>query len=183
LVKDRHESGVLRGGVVGTLMTNFALEQQFAEMKIPFRRAKVGDRYVLEMLRENSWECGGENSGHLLCLDKHSTGDGIISALQVLAGLRRKGLKRLGEFTAELTLFPQVLINIRLARKFDFAANADVTSAVKAAEKELAGQGRVLLRASGTEPLIRVMVEGRDRALVSGIAQKIALIVTNAAAE
>jgi len=183
MVKDRHESGVLRGGVVGTLMTNFALEQQFAEMKIPFRRAKVGDRYVLEMLRENSWECGGENSGHLLCLDKHSTGDGIISALQVLAGLRRKGIKRLGEFTAELTLFPQVLINIRLARKFDFAANADVTSAVKAAEKELAGQGRVLLRASGTEPLIRVMVEGRDRALVSGIAQKIALIVTNAAAE
>ena len=182
MVKDRHEKGWLRGGVVGTLMTNFALELRFAEMKIPFRRAKVGDRYVLEMLRENNWECGGENSGHLLCLDKHSTGDGIISALQVLAALRRKDIKRLAEFTADLTLFPQVLINVRLARKCDFAENADVLSAVKAAEKALAGQGRVLLRASGTEPLIRVMVEGRDSTLVNMLAKKIALVVETAAA-
>ena len=182
MVKDRQENGLLRGGVVGTLMTNLALEQRFAEMKIPFQRANVGDRYVLEMLREKNWQCGGENSGHLLCLDKHSTGDGIISALQVLSALRRKGIKRLGEFTAGLTLFPQVLINVRIAKNFDFAANADVSSAVKTAERELAGQGRVLLRASGTEPLIRVMVEGRDRALVSAQAKKIALAVETAAA-
>ena len=182
MVKDRHEHGLLRGGVVGTLMTNFALEQRFSDMKVPFLRAKVGDRYVLEMLRENNWECGGENSGHLLCLDKHSTGDGIISALQVLAALRRKGIRRLGEFTAELTLFPQVLINVRLKRKFDFAANADVSSAVNAAEAALAHQGRVLLRASGTEPLIRVMVEGSNKELVTQHASRIAETVESAAA-
>ena len=181
IVRDRHENGWLRGGVVGTSMTNFALEKRFAEMEVPFARAKVGDRYVLEMLREKNWECGGENSGHLLCLDKHSTGDGIISALQVLAALRRKGIKCLGAFTAELTLFPQVLVNVRLDRKFDFAANAGITSAVSAAEKELDGQGRVLLRASGTEPLIRVMVEGRDGELVNTLAQRIAAVVKQAA--
>ncbi len=181
MVKDRHEKGWLRGGVVGTLMTNLALEQRFAEMKIPFQRAKVGDRYVLEMLREKNWECGGENSGHLLCLDKHSTGDGIISALQVLAALRRTGIKRLGEFTAELTLFPQVLVNVRLDRKFDFDADTNIKSVVAAAENELDGAGRVLLRASGTEPLIRVMVEGRNGELVNALAQRIALVVKEAA--
>ena len=181
MVKDRHEKGWLRGGVVGTLMTNFALEQRFAEMNVPFERARVGDRYVLEMLREKNWECGGENSGHLLCLDKHSTGDGIISALQVLAGLRRTGIKRLGEFTAELTLFPQVLVNVRFEKKFDFASNAEINSAVTAAEQQLHGQGRVLLRASGTEPLIRVMVEGREKALVQTLANRIAATVSEAA--
>ena len=181
MVKDRHEKGWLRGGVVGTLMTNLALELRFAEMKIPFQRAKVGDRYVLEMLREKNWECGGENSGHLLCLDKHSTGDGIISALQVLAALRRTGIKRLGEFTAELTLFPQVLVNVRLDRKFEFDADTNIISAVAAAENELDGEGRVLLRASGTEPLIRVMVEGRNGELVNALAQRIALVVKEAA--
>ena len=182
MVKDRHEKGWLRGGVVGTLMTNFALEQRFAEMNVPFERARVGDRYVLEMLREKNWECGGENSGHLLCLDKHSTGDGIISALQVLAGLRRTGIKRLGEFTAELTLFPQVLVNVRFEKKFDFASNAEINAAVAAAEQQLHGQGRVLLRASGTEPLIRVMVEGRERQLVQTLANRIAATVSEAAA-
>ena len=181
MVKDRHEKGWLRGGVVGTLMTNFALEQRFAEMNVPFERARVGDRYVLEMLREKNWECGGENSGHLLCLDKHSTGDGIISALQVLAGLRRTGIKRLGEFTAELTLFPQVLVNVRFEKKFDFASNAEINAAVAAAEQQLHGQGRVLLRASGTEPLIRVMVEGREKALVQTLANRIAATVSEAA--
>ena len=183
MVKDRHETGTLRGGVVGTLMTNFALEKRFADMSVPFLRANVGDRYVMEILRDNDWECGGENSGHLLCLDKHSTGDGIISALQVLAALRRTGSKRLGEFTKELTLFPQVLINVRLTGKFDFATNADINAAVTAAEKELGGVGRVLLRASGTEPLIRVMVEGRDDALVKSLAQGIAAAVDAAAAK
>ena len=183
MVKDRHEKGWLRGGVVGTLMTNLALEQRFAEMNVPFERARVGDRYVLEMLREKNWECGGENSGHLLCLDKHSTGDGIISALQVLAGLRRTGIKRLGEFTAELTLFPQVLVNVRFEKKFDFASNAEINSAVAAAEQQLHGQGRVLLRASGTEPLIRVMVEGREKQLVQTLANRIAATVSEAAAQ
>ncbi len=181
MVKDRHEKGWLRGGVVGTLMTNFALEKRFAEMNVPFVRANVGDRYVLEMLREKKWECGGENSGHLLCLDKHSTGDGIISALQVLAALRRTNIKRLSEFTAELTLFPQVLINVRLEKKFDFASNGQINDAVDAVEKELAGQGRVLLRASGTEPLIRVMVEGRELGLVQTLAKRIAAVVAEAA--
>lgn len=182
MVKDRHDNGLLRGGVVGTLMTNFALEKRFAEMNVPFARAKVGDRYVLELIREKNWECGGENSGHLLCLDKHSTGDGIISALQVLAALRRTGFKRLGDFTSELTLFPQVLVNVRLNRKFDFAGNSSIMSAVTVAENELGGQGRVLLRASGTEPLIRVMVEGRDDGMVRRLADTIADAVTNAAA-
>ena len=182
MVKDRHDNGLLRGGVVGTLMTNFALEKRFAEMNVPFARAQVGDRYVLELIREKNWECGGENSGHLLCLDKHSTGDGIISALQVLAALRRTGVKRLGDFTAELTLFPQVLVNVRLNRKFDFAGNASILSAVTVAESELGGQGRVLLRASGTEPLIRVMVEGRDDGMVRRLADTIADAVTKAAA-
>ena len=182
MVKDRHDNGLLRGGVVGTLMTNFALEKRFAEMNVPFARAKVGDRYVLELIREKNWECGGENSGHILCLDKHSTGDGIISALQVLAALRRTGVKRLGDFTSELKLFPQVLVNVRLNRKFDFAGNAGIMSAVTIAESELAGQGRVLLRASGTEPLIRVMVEGNDDSVVRRLANAIADAVTKAAA-
>ena len=183
IVKDRHEHRWLRGGVAGTLMTNLALEQRFAEMNVPFERAKVGDRYVLEMLREKKWECGGENSGHLLCLDKHSTGDGIISALQVLAALRRAGVTRLADYTAELTLFPQTLLNVRLDTKLDFARNSEITEAVRAAEGELATNGRVLLRASGTEPLIRVMVEGRDGKLVKSLAQRIATVVTDVAAK
>ncbi len=181
MVKDRHTRGALRGGVVGTLMTNLALEQQFAKLGIPFERAKVGDRYVLELLSERGWECGGENSGHLLCLEKHSTGDGIISALQILGALKRND-KSLSQFTAELTLFPQVLENVRLATRFDFAGNAKVKDAVKQAEAELAGDGRVLLRASGTEPVIRVMVEGRDGTLVKTLAVRIADVIRTAAA-
>jgi len=181
MVKDRHARGAFRGGVAGTLMTNLALELQFNKMNIPFERAKVGDRYVLEMLREKGWECGGENSGHLLCLEKHSTGDGIISALQILGALKR-GNQSLAQFTAELTLFPQVLENVRLPVRFNFAASAPVQSAVNAAEAELAGAGRVLLRASGTEPVIRVMVEGRDGVLVKRLAVDIARVVKESAA-
>ena len=181
MVKDRHARGMFRGGVVGTLMTNLALEQQFAKMAIPFERAKVGDRYVLEMLAEKGWECGGENSGHLLCLEKHSTGDGIISALQILGALKRVN-QSLGEFTSELTLFPQVLENVRLQAKFNFAASAPVQNAIKSAETELAGDGRVLLRASGTEPVIRVMVEGRNGVLVKRLAGEIGRVVKTAAA-
>jgi len=176
MVKDRQARGQLRGGVAGTLMTNLALEQQLARMAIAFERAKVGDRYVLELLRERGWECGGENSGHLLCLDTHSTGDGIISALQILGALKRND-QSLGRYTAELTLFPQVLENVRLPGAFNFSASAPVQAAVAAAEAELAGNGRVLLRASGTEPLIRVMVEGRDGVLVKRLAVEIAGVV------
>ena len=181
LVKDRHARGVLRGGVVGTLMTNLALELQLNKMAIPFARARVGDRYILEMLKEKNWECGGENSGHLLCLEKHSTGDGIISALQILGALRRTG-ETLAQYTSELVLFPQVLENVRLSTRFDFGGHTGVQDAVKKAEAELAGNGRVLLRASGTEPVIRVMVEGKDAALVKNLAVRIAAVIKAAAA-
>ena len=178
MVKQRHGDGRLRGGVVGTLMTNFALERRLGEMGVPFARAKVGDRYVLETLVERGWECGGENSGHLLCLDCHSTGDAMISALQVLAGLVATR-QTLGEFTRELTLLPQVLVNVRLAGAFDLQAPA-VKAAIAAAEAELAGRGRVLLRPSGTEPVVRVMVEGEDRAHVQRLAEAIAAAVSGA---
>ncbi len=180
VVKDRFQRGVLKGGVVGTLMTNFGLEQRLAKMNILFARAKVGDRYVLEMLREKGWECGGENSGHLLVLDKHTTGDGTISALQVFAALKRNETS-LAAYTADLKMFPQVLVNVRTATKVDFAKNANVMNAVAAAEKQLTGRGRVLLRASGTEPVIRVMVEGDDRAEVVALANGIAEQVKAAA--
>jgi phosphoglucosamine mutase len=176
VVKDRARQTTMRSGVAGTLMTNLALEKAFEKMQIPFARAKVGDRYVLELLREKGWLFGGENSGHLLCLDKHVTGDGTISALQVLAALKRANAS-LASFTKELTLYPQILVNVRTAAKFDFANSAAVIAAVKDAEKMLAGSGRILLRASGTEPLIRVMVEGQDRAQVTGLAEKIADVV------
>jgi phosphoglucosamine mutase len=153
-------------------MTNFALEKRLAELGIPFARAKVGDRYVLELLLERGWECGGENSGHLLCLDCHSTGDGIISSLQVLAALVASK-KTLGDFTSDLTLLPQVLVNVKLAGKMDLQAPV-VKEAIASAEAELAGRGRVLLRASGTEPVVRVMVEGEDRAHVQKLAERIA---------
>lgn len=182
MVKDRHARGAFRGGVAGTLMTNLALELQLAKLGIPFARADVGDRYVLEMLKERGWECGGENSGHLLCLEKHSTGDGIISALQILGALKRND-QTLAQFTAELTLFPQILENVRLPKRFNFAGSEPVQAAVASAEIELAGDGRVLLRASGTEPVIRVMVEGRDAVMVKRLAGEIARIVKASAAD
>ena len=180
IVKDRQARGVLQGGVAGTLMTNFAFEKQMAGMGIGFIRAKVGDRYVLEVLEEKGWQCGGENSGHILCLDKHTTGDGMISAMQVLAALSRHQTT-LAEYSKELVMTPQVLINIRTDAKFDFANSAAVQSAVAEAEHKLAGSGRVLLRASGTEPLIRVMVEGENRALVTSLAEHIVGVVREGA--
>jgi len=180
IVKHRHEGKRLRGGVAGTLMTNFALEQRLAEMGIPFERARVGDRYVLEMLLERGWECGGENSGHLICLDCHTTGDAMISALQVLAALVSSGMG-LGKYTRELTLMPQAMVNVKLAGKADLKAIA-VRDAVAAAEAELSGSGRVLLRPSGTEPVVRVMVEGEDRAHVQRLAESIADVVKEASA-
>jgi len=171
------QSGTLEGGVVGTLMTNLALEHKLAAMNIPFARAKVGDRYVLELLNQKNWQLGGENSGHILTLDKHSSGDGIIAALQVLNAVIQSG-KTLGQLRSELTLYPQVLINVKTAKKIDLTTHTEIQASVQAAESELAGSGRVLLRASGTEPKIRVMVEGENQQQVQTLAEKIAAVVT-----
>ena len=175
----RHNNATLQGGVVGTLMTNLALEHKFAALNIPFVRAQVGDRYVLEQINQNGWQLGGENSGHILVLDKHSSGDGIIAALQVLQALV-ESKKTLAQMAADLTLYPQVLINVKTAQKIELANHAQIQASVHAAEKALAGRGRILLRASGTEPLIRVMVEGENQLQVQTLAQNIADVVTQA---
>ena len=168
-------------GVAGTLMTNLALEQAFGRLGIAFARARVGDRYVLELMREKGWQLGGENSGHIICLDRHTTGDGIVSALQVLAALR-ESRKTLGELTAGLVMFPQVLLNVQVPRGFDWRKDSGIAAAQAAAEKSLDGKGRVLLRPSGTEPLLRVMVEGEPRQVVEAAAKAIAEAVRRAAA-
>jgi phosphoglucosamine mutase len=172
LVQDRLAQGPV-SGVVGTLMTNMALEVKFEQLGVPFARAKVGDRYVLEMMRERGWVLGGEGSGHLLCLDKHSTGDGIISALQVLSALRRHG-KSLPELFSGIALFPQILINVRVPAGTDWQKNAAMVEEKVNVEAELGRNGRVLIRASGTEPLIRVMVEARDQQQAQEMAQRLA---------
>jgi phosphoglucosamine mutase len=167
-------------GVAGTLMTNLAFEKAMARLGIPFGRAKVGDRYVLEMMREKGWELGGENSGHVICLDKHTTGDGIVSALQVLEAMRESG-RTLAELTADLVMYPQVLLNVKVPRGFDWKEHASIKQAQKDAEKSLNGKGRVLLRPSGTEPVLRVMVEGEPRDAIESAAKSIADAVKHAA--
>ncbi|HEX7250258.1 MAG TPA: phosphoglucosamine mutase [Burkholderiales bacterium] len=168
-------------GVAGTLMTNLALEQAFAKLGVAFARARVGDRYVLELLREKGWIFGGENSGHLLCLDKHTTGDAIVSALQVLGALRQSG-KTLAEVTAELVMYPQVLVNVQVPKGFEWQKDRSIATAQAEAEKSLSGRGRVLLRPSGTEPLLRVMVEGEPKQVVEQAANSIAAAVRRATA-
>ena len=165
--------------MVGTQMTNLALEHAFARMKIPFARAKVGDRYVLELLLRRRWQLGGENSGHIVCLDKHTTGDGIISALQVLRALAEGG-GALATAAGALTLYPQVLVNVPFRKRGDPASNPAVKRAVKDVEAGLDGGGRILLRASGTEPVFRVMVEGRHHSQVQRGAETIAAAVRRA---
>ena len=160
-------------GVVGTLMTNMAVEVALKQRGVQFVRAKVGDRYVLEELEKHHWILGGEGSGHLLALDKHTTGDGLVSALQVLQACVRSG-KTMAQLLGGVTLFPQTLINVRLAPGQDWKNNARMHEATKAAEAELRDSGRVLIRASGTEPLVRVMVEARDAAQAQSCAQRIA---------
>lgn len=176
IAKHRLAQGKMHGGVVGTLMTNLAFERAMEKLKIPFMRAKVGDRHVMELLQKHGWQLGGENSGHIICLDKHSTGDGIISALQVLHALRINGMS-LQEAVSELQMYPQVLINVRVDKATDCLRHGQVQAAVSAAEQDLNGAGRVLLRPSGTEPLLRVMVEGEDRDLVERSARRIAEVV------
>ena len=161
-----------RPGVVGTLMTNMAVENAFARRGVQFVRARVGDRYVLEQLGERGWLLGGEGSGHLLALDKHTTGDGLISALQVLQACLRSGRPMAG-LLEDITLFPQILLNVRLARGQQWNATEQFKLELRAVEAELANEGRVLIRASGTEPLLRVMVEARDAELARRCAERL----------
>ncbi len=177
IARHRQAQGTLHGGVVGTLMTNLAFEHAMQRLGIPFQRAKVGDRYVMELLQQQGWQLGGENSGHIICLDKHSTGDGIISALQVLHALRANG-QSLAAAAGDLRMYPQVLVNVKVTGKAAALLELQpVKDAVTEAERLLDGKGRVLLRPSGTEPLLRVMVEGEDKALVEQSAQRIAEVV------
>ncbi|MBK9326339.1 MAG: phosphoglucosamine mutase [Thiobacillaceae bacterium] len=180
IARYRNENGQALGGVVGTLMTNLGTELALKALGCEFRRAKVGDRYVLELLQQNGWQLGGESSGHILCLDKHSTGDGIVSALQVLAALRGSG-RSLADYTRDCPSYPQILLNVRVAKGFKTDGHAGVAQAVAEVEAELGETGRVVLRPSGTEPLIRVMVEGRDEAQVRRTAEHIAGAVRTAA--
>lgn len=172
MTKDRISQGVVEG-VVGTLMTNMALEVAFDRMGIGFERAAVGDRYVLEAMQERGWVLGGEGSGHLLCLDKQTTGDGIVSALQVLSALRRNQAT-LSEYCSDLTLFPQTLINVHISRDFNWRENEAMLNEKAKVEKELGESGRVLIRASGTEPLLRIMVEAKNEAVAHAMAKRIA---------
>ena len=173
LVHERLLQGQAVAGVVGTLMTNMAVELALRARGIAFVRAKVGDRYVLEELDKRGWILGGEGSGHLLALDRHSTGDGVISALSVLAACTRAG-RSLAQLLSDLTLFPQVLINVRIALGYDWQSNPQAQSVLREIEAELGDSGRVLVRASGTEPLLRVMVEARDAAHAQACAQRLA---------
>ncbi|WP_027478697.1 phosphoglucosamine mutase [Curvibacter gracilis] len=170
---DRLERGLPVPGVVGTLMTNMAVELALRERGVDFVRAKVGDRYVLEQLEQKGWTLGGEGSGHLLALDRHTTGDGLISALQVLQACVRGG-RTLAQWLAPVTLFPQTLVNVRLRPDQTWQNNELLKQAIAQAEAALAGQGRVLIRPSGTEPLLRVMVEARDAGLASSLAHQMA---------
>ena len=174
----RHKDGDLQGPVVGTLMSNLGLEKALRKRGIEFMRANVGDRYVLEMLQEHSGILGGETSGHLICLDKTTTGDGLISALQVLTEIRQSG-SSLAELVADMPRYPQTMVNVRVAAQPDLDLPL-VQAALLEAEQQLAERGRVVLRASGTEPVVRVMVEGEDGAEVEALASKLAATISSA---
>jgi len=180
LARVRHEAAGLKGPVVGTVMSNLGLELALRDLGIDFRRAPVGDRYVLQMLREEGGVLGGETSGHLLCLDKTTTGDGLVAALQVLAAMRQSG-KSLAELAAGMPRFPQKLLNVRVDQRFDAGSHPRVRAAIEEVERSMGGRGRVVLRPSGTEPVIRVMVEGEEEDVVAGHAAALAEIVRAAA--
>ncbi|MDE4029840.1 phosphoglucosamine mutase [Glaesserella parasuis] len=173
IAREALRSGKLHGGVVGTLMSNMSLELALKELAIPFARANVGDRYVLEVLKEKGWKLGGENSGHIIVLDKNTTGDGIVASLEVLAAMVSHKLS-LNDLAKAVPLFPQVLINVRFAGGANPLDSDEVKAVAKDVEQRLAGKGRILLRKSGTEPLIRVMVECEDGALAQSCAEEIA---------
>ena len=173
LAKDRIDRGQKIGGVVGTLMTNLAIENAIKSLGLGFERAKVGDRYVLELLQNKQWIIGGEGSGHLLCLDQHSTGDGTIAALQVLAAMQEKQ-KSLNDLLNGVEIYPQVLINVKTKPDYNWQNDLNLNTAITKAEQSLVGKGRVLIRASGTEPVLRVMVEANEANLAQQIAEAIA---------
>jgi phosphoglucosamine mutase len=176
IARAKKADGTLRGPVIGTVMSNLGLEVALRESRIEFQRAQVGDRYVLAQLRETGGTLGGETSGHILCLDKTTTGDGLVSALQVLAVMKRSGLS-LAELSSGMRKFPQVLLNVKVAKRFDPSGVPAVQKAILRIEERMAGDGRVVLRASGTEPVIRVMVEGRDEADTRAAATELAEVV------
>lgn len=179
IAKSRHDMGALNGAVVGTQMSNLGLEHALRTLRVELKRAAVGDRYVMDMLRQGGWTIGGESSGHIICLDRTTTGDGVVSALQVLAAIMKSG-RSLHELKSGMSKYPQCLVNVRTERKFDFAASGDVRDALREVESQLADKGRVLLRASGTEPLIRVMIEGGDARQVESLAHHLAGAVRQA---
>jgi phosphoglucosamine mutase len=180
IARDRKRQGALSGPVVGTVMSNLGLEHALASEGIGFMRAKVGDRYVLEMLKSAGGVIGGETSGHLLCLDRTTTGDALIGALQVLDIMKRTG-RSLAELAAPMPKYPQVLENVRMKHRIDPAVSPAIQEAVSHAERRLGDTGRIVLRPSGTEPVIRVMVEGSDEALVRELAKSLAASVAQAA--
>ncbi len=177
----RKKEGQFQGGVVGTQMSNLGLEVSLAQHDIPFERAKVGDRYVMERLMTEGWQLGGESSGHIICLDRTTTGDGIVAALQVLHVMINSG-RSLRDLREGMQRFPQTLVNVPLEEKIDLDSSSVIQEAVRDVEAQLSDRGRVLLRPSGTEPLIRVMVEGQDEQLVNAYAAQIADAVRSAAA-
>ncbi|MDR0529910.1 MAG: phosphoglucosamine mutase [Zoogloeaceae bacterium] len=183
MARARIRRGQAVAGVVGTLMSNRALEDALQALRIPFERAEVGDRYVLEKLLAKGWCLGGENSGHLLCLDKHSAGDGVIAALQILAALRERKTGTPADLLGELRLYPQILLNVPIDKAFDWQGHPGIRSAAMETERALRGKGRVLLRASGTEAKLRVMVEGEDMDFTREQAEKLANSVRQAAGE
>ena len=176
IAQHRHESEQGCNGVAGTLMSNLGLELALKDLGIPFERTSVGDRFVVEALRNNGWSLGGEGSGHVLCSDLNTTGDGIVAALQVIKAISHSG-STLCELKKQMRKFPQVMINVRLSKKVDISDNEAINKSVYAAEEALSGRGRVLLRPSGTEPIIRVMVEGDNQELVEQQVKIIAGVV------
>ena len=180
IARARKEAGTLKGPVVGTVMSNLGLEIALRESGVDFMRAPVGDRYVLAMLRDANGTLGGETSGHILCLDKTTTGDGLVSGLQVLSVMKRTG-RSLAELSSGMKKFPQVLLNVKVAKRFDPSTVPSVQEAVQKIEKRMGGDGRVVLRASGTEPVIRVMVEGKGESATKAAATELAEVVKAAA--
>ncbi|WP_295718906.1 phosphoglucosamine mutase [uncultured Halovibrio sp.] len=176
IARERHDAGGLDGGVVGTLMTNLGVELALGRRGIPFARAKVGDRYVMEELVNRRWQIGGEGSGHIVCRDRTTTGDGIVSALQVLVAMHQRECG-LAELLSDVTRLPQETVNVRVGQRFNPDNYEDIQSAVRAAESELGERGRILLRASGTEPVIRVMAEGEDADHIGRVARELADVV------